>query len=78
MHVGSFPTLPAKVNRALLFSRGRRPIVITASKSYGPTSTPLSNLGVDRTSSGRVTWKLKLIRTRGDRRPMRPRAAYFG
>lgn len=64
MHAGSFPTLPARVNRALLFSRSRRPIVIGASKSYGPTSTPLPNLGVDRASSGRVTWKLKLIRTR--------------
>jgi hypothetical protein len=62
MHVGSFPTLPAKVNRAALFGRSRRPIVITASKDYGPTSSPLPNLGVERTSSGRVTWKLRLIR----------------
>jgi hypothetical protein len=64
MHVGSFPMLPAKVNRAKLFGRSRRPVVITATKDYGPTSTPLSNLGVSRTASGRVTWKLKLIRTR--------------
>jgi hypothetical protein len=64
MHVGSFPMLPGKVNRARLFSRSRRPVVITATKDYGPTSTPLSNLGVSRTASGRVTWKLRLIRTR--------------
>jgi hypothetical protein len=64
MHIGSFPTLPAKVNRAALFSRSRRPIVITASKDYGPTRSPLPNLGVERTSRGHVTCKLKLIRLR--------------
>jgi hypothetical protein len=64
MHVGSFPTLPAKINRAALFSRSKRPIVITASKDYGPTSIPLPNVGVERTSHGRVSWKLKLIRIR--------------
>jgi hypothetical protein len=64
MHVGSFPTLSAKVNRAALFSRGRRPIVVTASQDYGPTRSALSNLGVERTSRGHVSWTLKLIRVR--------------
>jgi hypothetical protein len=64
MHLGSFPTLPAKVNRAALLRRSKRAIVISASKDYGPASSPLPNLGVKRTSSGRVTWKLKLVRIR--------------
>jgi hypothetical protein len=64
MYVGSFPNLPGKINRAAVFNRRTRTIVIAASKDYGPTSTALSNLGVSLAAHGRVSWKLTLKRVR--------------
>jgi hypothetical protein len=64
MYAGSFPALPAKLPRLGMFDRRQRTIVVSASKRYGPTSTPTPNLGVKVTSGGRVTWKLTLTRVR--------------
>jgi hypothetical protein len=64
MAAGSFPTLPGKVNRAGLFDRSKRRIVISASKDYGPTSSPVPNFGVNVTAHGTVSWKLTLARVR--------------
>lgn len=64
MYEGSFPDLPGKVNRAALFNRSRRTLVIGASKPYGPDSTGVPNFGVTRTASGKVSWKLTLTRVR--------------
>lgn len=64
MYAGSFPTLPAKVDTAAVFNRGKRTIVLSAAKDYGPTSTPVPNLGVQRTARGRASWKLTLTRVR--------------
>jgi hypothetical protein len=62
MYAGSFPSLPGRIDRTPVFSRRRRTLVISAAKDYGPTSTGVPNLGVDRTASGRVSWKLTLTR----------------
>ena len=58
----SFPRLPGKAPAKALFNPKRKTIVIRASKDYGPESTPISELGVDVTTSGHMTWTLTLNR----------------
>ena len=62
MHSSSFPNLEAKFNQSDVFNRRKRKITIKASKKYGPDVTPVTNLGVDRTTSGSAGWKLVLTR----------------
>jgi hypothetical protein len=64
MHTSSFPRLDAKVKQADVFARGKRTIVVSASKNYGPDVMPITNSGVNRTTSGTVSWKLTLRRSR--------------
>ena len=47
-----------------VFSKRKRTIVVSASKSYGPASWPVPNLGVDLTTSGKESFKLTLTRTK--------------
>jgi hypothetical protein len=63
MFNGSWPRLDAKYRQRDLFNRRKRKLVIKASKSYGPDVMPVTNLGVDRTTSGSFGWKLTLTRT---------------
>jgi hypothetical protein len=64
MHDSSFPTLHAKFKQADVLDRRKRRIVVGASKAYGPDVTPVTNSGVNRTTSGSFSWKLTLTRTR--------------
>jgi hypothetical protein len=64
MYAGSFPSLPGRIDRTALFSPRKRTVIIAARKDYGPTATGVPNLGVDRTASGSVSWKLTLTRVR--------------
>jgi hypothetical protein len=64
MHNSSFPRLDAKFKQGDIFNRSRRTVVIGTSKDYGPNSTPVTNSGVNRTTSGKVSWKLTLTRTK--------------
>jgi hypothetical protein len=64
MHNSSFPRLDAKFKQGDVFNRSKRRIVVGASKSYGPDATPVTNSGVNRTTSGTFSWKLTLTRTK--------------
>jgi hypothetical protein len=64
MHNGSFPRLEAKYAQKDVFNRRKPRLDIGTSKTYGPDSMPLNNAGVKRTTTGKVTWKLVLTRTR--------------
>lgn len=60
----SFPNLDAKYRSADVFNRKKGTLVIKAHKSFGPSTWPVANLGVDRTASGTVDWKLTLKRVK--------------
>jgi hypothetical protein len=60
--VESVPRLPGKVPMAAVFNPKRKTIVVRVTKDYGPQSTPVANLGVDRTASAHMTWTLTLNR----------------
>jgi hypothetical protein len=62
LYVDSPPRLPGKVPAKALFNPKRKTIVVKVTKDYGPESTPVANLGVDRTASGHMTWSLTLSR----------------
>jgi len=62
MYAESPPRLTGKVSMKALFSPKRKTIVVKASQDYGPQSTPIANLGVDRTTSGHMAWTLTLNR----------------
>ena len=62
MHNSSFPSLDAKYKQSDIFNRRKRKITISASKAYGPDVTPVTNSGVNRTTSGSFRWKLVLTR----------------
>jgi hypothetical protein len=47
-----------------VFSRRKKTIVVAASKSYGPDTWPVPNLGVDLTSAGEESFKLTLTRAK--------------
>lgn len=64
MHNSSFPDLEARFKQADVFNRRKKSVTIGASKKYGPDVTPVTNLGVDRTTSGSASWKLTLTRTK--------------
>ena len=64
MHNSSFPRLDAKFKQADVFNRRKSRIVIGARKDYGPDVTPVTNAGVNRTTSGTFDWKLTLTRTK--------------
>jgi hypothetical protein len=64
MHNSSFPNLDAKYTQGDVFNRRRSTIVVSARKDYGPDVTPVTNLGVNRTTSGTFDWKLTLTRTK--------------
>ena len=64
MHNSSFPRLDAKYKQGDLFNARKRKITVGTSKSYGPDVTPVTNGGVNRTTSGSFSWKLTLTRTR--------------
>ena len=52
----------AFVRELALFNRRQKKIVVSGTKTFGPTAYPVPNLGVDRTSTATVTWKLTLVR----------------
>jgi hypothetical protein len=62
MYVDSPARLTGKAPAKALFDPKRKTIVVRATKDYGPESTPLSNIGVALTTSGRMTWTLTLDR----------------
>ena len=47
-----------------VFTRRKKKIVVSASKSYGPESWPVPNFGVDRTAEGKESFTLTLTRAR--------------
>lgn len=57
-----FPVVPRKLAPRALFNRRKGKIVVRGSKTFGPTSTPVPNFGVQRTSTATVSWKLTLVR----------------
>lgn len=59
-----FPTVTKKVAPAAFFDRTRKRIVIAGSESFGPTVEGVANLGVERTMTADVSWKLTLVRKR--------------
>jgi hypothetical protein len=63
MYTGSFPRVEGKYKQADLFNRRKSELKIGDSKAYGPTLTPRSST-VNRTTSGKVSWELKLTRKR--------------
>ena len=62
MHNSSFPDLEAKFKQADVFNPRKKTVTIGAGKEYGPDVTPVTNLGVNRTTSGSAGWKLVLTR----------------
>lgn len=59
-----FPTAPRKVAEKALFGRRRTTLTISGSRTIGPESVPVVNIGVERTTSATVSWKLTLKRKR--------------
>ena len=62
MHNSSFPKLDAKYRQGDVFNGRKKKIEISASKKYGPDVIPVTNSGVNRTTSGSFSWKLTLTR----------------
>lgn len=62
LSTGEFPRLEGKFRLADLANRRKREITIKASKTFGPESHGVANLGVERTASGSASWTLTLRR----------------
>jgi hypothetical protein len=56
-----FPKVGAQLPVKRLLGREKK-IVLTGSKDFGPTVTPVPNTSVNRTASASVSWKLTLVR----------------